>query len=477
MESRRKFLQLSAAALTAAAAKPLMAYGVQGANDRIRMAIIGAGSRGGRVFDSFARQPDCQFLAAAEVNKVKLDSFMTPARQTFNLQVYGDYRRILERKDIDAVLIATPDHWHSQIMIDALSAAKDVYVEKPASNTIARVNAMLDAYKKGKQVVQVGTQQRSWDHFQEAKAFLDGGTLGTITQVVIVQPGSYARSKEPEQAVPQGLDWEGFQGPAPRKPFKPSRLGWRAWYDYGGGLVADWGAHHVDVAHWFMNADGKVPVRTSAAGMFLAVPDADPEQVQDTFSIAWQYDNFIMTFANAEVYMDPAQENKLENWGVFFVGTRGSLQVNRQGWAVRPVVPHVIRKQGPPPAPTAGGATLGAGGTAIAPGAAGAGQPGAPGAPGMGAGRGGRGGGGGRGGNTTPVDAKLYINPRGGVEEDYPLDAHTRNFLDCVKSRKAPVANMEIGYHSALPCLLALESLKEGKPLTWDATSKRSKTL
>jgi predicted dehydrogenase len=476
MESRRKFLQLSAAALTVAAAKPLMAHGVQGANNRIRMAIIGTGNRGGRVFDSLARHADCQFLAAAEVNKAKLDQWMTQARQTFNLQVYGDYRRILDRKDIDAVLIATPDHWHSQMTIDAISAGKDVYVEKPASNTIARVNAMLEAYKKGKQVVQVGTQQRSWDYFQQAKAYLDGGTLGTITQVVIVQPGTYARPKEPEQPVPQGLDWEGFQGPAPRKPFKPSRLGWRAWYDYGGGLVADWGAHHVDVAHWFMNADTKVPLRTSATGMFLAVPDADPEQVQDTFSIAWQYDNFIMTFANAEVYMDPAQENKIENWGVFFIGTRGSLQVNRQGWAVRPVVPHVIRKQGPPPPPTAGGATLGAGGTAIAPGAPGAGQPGAPGAPGFGGGRGGRGGGG-RGGNLPPIEAKLSINPRGGVEEDYPLDAHTRNFLDCVKSRKPPVANMEIGYHSALPCLLALESLKEGKPLTWDATAKRSKTL
>jgi hypothetical protein len=169
-----------------------------------------------------------------------------------------------------------------------------------------------------------------------------------------------------------------------------------------------------------------------------------------------------MTFANAEIYMDPAAENKLENWGVFFIGSRGSLQVNRQGWAVRPVVPHVIRKQGPPPPPTAGGVTLGAGGTAIAPGASG----GAP------VGRGGAGAGG-----SAPVEAKLHINPRGGVEEDYPLDAHTRNFLDCVKSRKAPNAHMEIGYHSALPCLLALESLKEGKPVGWDGTAMKSKTL
>jgi predicted dehydrogenase len=472
MESRRKFLKASAAAMAVAATKPL--FGIQGANDRVRMAIIGCGNRGGRVFDSFARQAGVQWVAAAEVNKAKLDSWMNPARQTFKLDVVGDHRRILDRKDVDAVLIATPDHWHSQQTIDAISAGKDVYVEKPASNSIPRINAMLEAYKKGKQVVQVGTQQRSWDHFAEAKKILDSGALGNVTHVTIVQPGSYARAKEAEQPVPAGLDWDMWQGPAPKKPFKPSRLGFRAWYDYGGGLVADWGAHHVDVAHWFMNADHKVPVRTTANGAFLAVPDADPEQVPDTFSISWLYDNFIMTFANGEVYMAPDAENKIENWGVYFIGNRGSLQVNRQGYAVRPVVPHVIRKQGPPPPPTAGGATLGAGGTQIAAGAPGAGGPGGPGGPG------GRGGGrGGRGGdpNLPPVEFKVYVNPRGGVEEDYPLDAHTKNFLDCMKSRQKPNADMEIGYYAALPCLLALESMKQGKPLGWDAGKMSLKTL
>ncbi len=450
MESRRKFLQISAAALTAAAAKPLFGAGIQGANDRIRMAIIGTGNRGGRVFDSLSRHKDCQFLAAAEVNKAKLDQWMTPARQTFNLKVEGDYRRILERKDIDAVLIATPDHWHSQQLVDAIAAGKDVYCEKPASNTIPRLNAMLDAYTKGKQVVQIGTHQRSWDHFIEAKKVVDDGTLGKVTQVVIVQPGSYARPKEAEAPVPAGLDWDMWQGPAPKRPFKPSRLGFRAWYAYGGGMIADWGAHHVDVAHWFMNADGKVPVRTTANGAFLAVPDADPEEIPDTYSISWLYDNFLMTFANGEAFT----ENPIENWGVFFIGNRASLQVNRQGYAVRPVVPPVRNKVGPPPPPTAGGVTLGAGGTAIA--------PGGPGGPG-----GGRGGG--RGSNLPPVEAKVYVNPRGGVEEDYPLDVHTRNFLDCIKSRQKPNAHMEIGYHSALPCLLALESIEQGKPMGWDA--------
>src|SRR5690349_17182621 len=126
MESRRTFLKASAAALTAAATEPL--FGIQGANDRIRMAIIGTGNRGGRVFDAFARQSNVQWVSAAEVNKAKLDQWMNPARQTFKLDVVGDYRRILDRKDVDAVLIATPDHWHSQQTVDAIAAGKDVYV-------------------------------------------------------------------------------------------------------------------------------------------------------------------------------------------------------------------------------------------------------------------------------------------------------------------------------------------------------------
>jgi predicted dehydrogenase len=261
-----------------------------------------------------------------------------------------------------------------------------------------------------------------------------------------------------------------------KRDYKPSRLGFRAWYEYGSGLIGDWGAHHVDVALWFMNADKKQPIKTTATGAFLAVPNADPEMVPDTFSIAWQFDNFLMTFANDEVYMDPAKENPIENWGVFFVGNRGSLQVNRQGYIVRGIVPHVIRKQGPPPPPTAGGVTLGAGGTQIAAGAPGGGAPGGPGA----GGRGGRGGFAGRAGaaaDAAPLEPKAVVNPKGGVEEDYPLDVHTRNFLDCVKSRQKPNATLEIGYNSALPCLLALESLQQNRSVGWDATARKSKPV
>jgi len=358
MATRREFLQSSAAALAVTAARPIIGW--QGANNRVRMAVIGCGNRAGRVFDSFIRAgaDGVQYVAACEVNKAKLDQWMTPARQTFKLDVVEDYRRVLDRKDVDAVLIGTPDFSHAQIMIDAVSAGKDVYCEKPASNTIPRINAMLDAYRKSNRVVQIGTHQRSWDYFADAKKVIDSGVLGTITHVSIIQPGTYARSREAEQPVPAGLNWDLWQMDAPKRAFKPSRLGFRAWYAYGSGLVGDWGAHHVDVAHWFMNADNKVPVKTVANGAFLAVPDADPEMVQDTFSISWLYDNFIMTFANGEVY----NPEGIENWGVFFIGNRGSLQVNRQGWAVRPVSAHIIRKQGTPPPPTAGGVSLGAGG-------------------------------------------------------------------------------------------------------------------
>ncbi len=165
--------------------------------------------------------------------------------------------------------------------------------------------------------------QRSWDHFIEARNILNTGTLGTVSHVIINQPGSYARAKEAEQPVPAGLDWDMWQGDAPKRAFKPSRLAFRGWYAYGSGRVGDWGAHHVDVGLWFMNADGKAPLVTMANSGFFTVPDADPEEVPDTFSISWKFDNFIMTFANAV----ESEAEGIEKWGVYFIGNRGWMQV------------------------------------------------------------------------------------------------------------------------------------------------------
>ena len=447
---RREFLKTGAAALTAAATRPLFAF--QGANDRVRMAVIGMGNRAGRVFDSLARNTDVQFTMGCEVSQNKQQSFQGATRPLAQaLEVVGDYRRVLDRNDIDAVLIGTPDFSHARITADALAAGKHVYVEKPISNNIARINTMLDAYNRYPNlVVQVGTQQRSWDHFIDAKTQME--SLGNVTHVLIQHGGGYSQNQQEVAPVPPGLDWDAWQVDAPKKAFKPGYTSFRAWWEYGSGLVGDWGAHHIDVANWFMNADNKQPLRTTAVG-FNSNPTTDPECVFSQFSIAWQFDTYIMSFAN-DVFPRPnfADPNApdIEGWGVFFYGANGTLQVNRMGWALRPPVPQT-RNRVP-----AGNAAPG--GRAGAPNAAAGG-------------RGGRGG-------APSSEMKVYINPRGGVEEDYPLHVHTRDFLDKLKAKNRKTnAPMEVGYNSALPALLALEAMRDQKMLGWDPVARKSTPL
>ena len=445
---RRELLKNGAVALTVAATKPLFAW--QGANNRVRMAVIGMGGRSGRVFDSLTRYDDVQFTMGCEVAQNKQTGFQSANRPLAqSLNVVGDYRRVLDRNDIDAVLIGTPDFSHARITADALAAGKHVYVEKPISNNIARINMMLDAYNKYPNlVVQVGTQQRSWDHFIEAKKQM--ALLGPVTHVLIQHGGGYSQNKQEVVEVPPGLDWDAWQVDAPKKPFKQGYTSFRAWWEYGSGLVGDWGAHHIDVANWFMDADAKQPLKTTAVG-FYSNPTTDPECVYSQFSIAWQFDNYIMSFANDVFprpnFADPKGPD-IEGWGVYFYGNNGTLQVNRMGYALRPNVGQTRNRVPPEPAP---------GATATAPG-------------------GGRGGG--RGGGGQAVEMNVYINPRGGVEEDYPLHAHTRDFLDKLKAKNRKTnASMDVGYNSALPALLALEAMKENKVLGWDPATRKSKVI
>src|SRR5262249_31908625 len=191
-----------------------------------------------------------QLAAAAGANKRKRRGFQPATRPLAQIRVVEDYRRILDRNDIDAVLIATPDFSHAKITVDALSAGKHVYVEKPISNSIPRINMMLDAYQKHPNlVVQVGTHQRSWDHFIEAKKMLEE-KLDPVTHILIQQPGAYSQNKQDPVPVPDFLNWDLWQVDAPKKAFKQGYLGFRGWWEYGSGLVGDWGAHHVDVANW-----------------------------------------------------------------------------------------------------------------------------------------------------------------------------------------------------------------------------------
>jgi predicted dehydrogenase len=431
---RRDFLHTAVAAVAASRGRPLVASqqtGAAGANDRIRVGIIGCGSRGNQVAGDWMRHKDSVFVAACDVAKDRLDE--TAARlgkvQRNTVETDEDYRRILDRKDVDAVLVATPDHWHAPMTIEACAAGKDVYVEKPVSNDIEPAMKMIEAARRHDRVVQVGQQQRSWHHFQEAaKLFHDGCIGASVNHCQMCPPVNPPGPPRPQAAAssqpPPGFNWELFQGPAKRKPFDPARRNWRGWYDYGGGNLTDWGVHLTDIMSWFMRMDGTAPLLTSAAAQYVRLA-RDPERVPDTYAVTWQYETFVATFSNAMV---PGAEQPMQRYGNYFFGDRGVLLVNRLGYEVMP---------GPP---AAGG---------------GAGQP------------------------PPRIEPKKFVDPNGFSEvadSQYgsATHRHVRNFLDAVRSRRKPNCDIEVGFYAALPCLLAIVSVKTGKTVRWDGKAART---
>lgn len=415
--TRRDFLNATAGAALLAGADVRANSRPQGAGGRIRIALIGGGNRGGHVAAFFARQADCEVVAAAEVYKTRLDSTidrLTKAQQGVKVDAYEDYRRILDRRDIDGVIVATPDHWHCPMIIEACAAGKDVYVEKPLSNAIGPAWKAVEAARKHNRVVQMGTQQRQGEAFKEAAEIVRSGQLGKVTHVLLQFPGSYGVPPEPPATPPEGLNWDLFQGPAPRRPFRPGRLRWRNFYDYGGGLVTDWGVHLVDVAHWYLGAETKAPVLTSAAAQYVTFENPERDQCPDAFSISWQYDDFVMSFTNAVV-----QDPEFGRHGTAFFGPRGSLVVHRGGFELMPGRSGG-RRDGEPPA--------------------------------------------------EPLQPRR--RPYGeNYREDTTTFAHVREFLDAMKSRTRPSADVEVGYYSTLPTLLAVHAIREGRSFRYDAAA------
>jgi predicted dehydrogenase len=440
--SRRRFFDLAATAAGAVAVSGgARAQGPRGANDKVRIGLIGSGSRGRSVAAQFIRSfAEVQYVANCDAYATRLEQGneqLSGLQKDVKIEGYEDYRRVLDRKDVDAVHIAAPDHWHCQMLIDAMAAGKDVYLEKPLSNTVERAVEALNAYKSAKRVVQFGTQQRSGAHFQEAAKIVQDGQLGKVTHAVIQFPGSgYGTPPEAEAAVPQGLNWELFQGPAPRRPFKQGRLRWRGWWDYGGGLITDWGVHLTDVALWYLKSQRVGPLMTSGTAQYVNFVNPERDQSPDAFSISWQYPDFVMTFTNAVV-----QDWEFGRQGNYFFGPRGSLLIHRAGYELRP----------------------GAGGQ----GGRGRGGPGALNAQG------------GQGAQDNP-SPPAPLQPRrvpwreaDGSDSNSSTVAHGRNFLDCVKSRNAPVSDLEIGFYASLPCLLGVKAVREGRSFKWDDASKK----
>jgi predicted dehydrogenase len=405
---RRAFL--GGAALAANATRTAL-----GANDRIRLGLLGAGGRGRHVARVFATHPDCLVAAVCDVYQPNLEQ--AKADTGGAADAYADYRRVLERKDIDAVLIAAPDHWHGPMTVAACEAGKDVYVEKPLSNNIADCLKMIEAARRHQRVVQVGLQQRSWPHFQDAAKLVQDGLIGRVSHAAAFFPGGYTRPPEPPQDPPPDLDWEMFQGPAPRRPYVPSRQkSWRSFYDYGGGLITDWGVHLIDVVHWYL--DDPSPRTAAAAALQLRLPQPDPQQAPDTFSLVWNYERFVLTFTNCAI---PSPE--FNPAGTYFFGERGVLLVNRSGYLARPIRPR--------------------------------GKPGEPQPP-------------------LPFEPLLVRSQQSeGGRMDPPTRAHIRNFLDAVKSRQRPNCDVEVGFRSTLPTLLAVLAVRSGQTITWDGREAR----
>jgi predicted dehydrogenase len=295
----------------------LAASGAQGANDRIRIGVIGTGGRARGLMTLLKRLPGNDMVALCDVYEPRLlqaaDIVGSPT-----VTKVADYRRILDDRGIDAVVIGTPDHWHKQVTLDAVAAGKDVYVEKPVSHTIAEGAELVRVIEASKQIVQIGTQQRSWDHFVLGKQLVDAGRLGQIT---FVQTYWYQHATAGTYAPVQmdKLDWKRWLGSAPDQPFRPERFyQWRHFWDFGGGQITDLMTHWIDVVHWYMNVDAPLSAVTTGHNYNIKLWEA-PDTVNATIEFP---NNFMAAYLGTYV-------SRVDDGGLEFRGEKGTLKVDR----------------------------------------------------------------------------------------------------------------------------------------------------
>lgn len=340
--TRRNFLQQSSA--LAGGALLLPSFGIQPFSfskrvtpaDQINIGAIGINGMGWADLQAALKQPGVNVVALCDVDKNVLDKRMKELADmkvdTGKIRTYGDYRKLLEQKDIDAVIIGTPDHWHALIMIEACQAGKDVYVEKPMGNSIGECRAMIAAQKKYNRAVQVGQWQRSQQHFKDAVDFVYSGQLGNIRTVKVwcyqgwMKPGPVV----PNTAPPPGVDYAMWLGPAPTRPFNSSRFhfNFRWFWDYAGGLMTDWGVHLLDYGLLGMKAE--VPRTIAALGGNFAYPDLY-EETPDTLTTLYEFDTFNLVWDHA-MGIDNGSYGR--DHGIAYIGNNATLVLSRGGWEV-----------------------------------------------------------------------------------------------------------------------------------------------
>ena len=404
MPTRRQFVQVTAAA---GAATVLRTRGVLGANERINVGIIGCGGRGSADWQRFLKQPDVNPVAACDVYA----PFLAKATEGTPIAPLKDFRRLLDRKDIDAVIVATPDHWHALHAVMACEAGKDVYCEKPLSLTVREGRLMADAAHKYGRIVQTGSQQRSGAHYQKAVKLVQDGGIGPVHKITAgftrnVVPGFVAR--ELKSGLTADLDWDMWLGPAPQVPFDPYRCiyHFRWFWNHSGGQMTNFGAHDLDIARWALQA--KAPASVAAFGGRYELKDGG--ETPDVQEVIYNFPEAtlgggkgcLVTWTGREIGSSPGEP-------LVFHGTKGTLALSRRGYKITPET-----WKGDPP-------------------------------------------------SDTPAMAPMQ---EPGSEMD---TAHVRDFLDCVKSRKAPIANVDEGHRTATMCHLGNIATRLGRSVRWDA--------
>lgn len=330
---RRNFLFNTSAFLAGSALLPSSLRALA-PSDRVNIAVIGVNGMGWSNLNALLKHPETNCVALCDVDETVLNKRAGELQQKTGKKpaLYGDYRKLLENKDIDAVVIGTPDHWHCLQMVDAVSAGKDVYVEKPIGNSIAEIRAMVNAQERTGRVVQVGQWQRSMNHFNDAIAYVHSGKLGKVRLVKVwaymgwMKPVPVAANAMP----PAGVDYKTWLGPAQMREFNANRFhfNFRWFWDYAGGLMTDWGVHLIDYALYGMKASN--PKSVVAAGGKFAYPD-DAAETPDTLTALYEFDDFNMQWEHATgINGGPYGKDH----GIAFIGNNGTLVLDRGGWEV-----------------------------------------------------------------------------------------------------------------------------------------------
>ncbi len=333
--TRREFLERSAATMAAFPIAGSAAWPRPGANDKIRVGLIGSGGMGRGDLATFLLNPEVDCPVVCDVDDAQIARAIQLVEEKRGRKPDGvkDFRRVIDRKDVDVVLVGTPDHWHALPTVFACQAGKDVYVEKPLGRTIDEGRAMLDGARKNERIVQMGTQWRSGEHYAAAVEFVRSGRLGKVRMARVWAYLDWVGGigRPPDGDPPPGVDYDLWLGPSPRRPFNKNRFhfNFRWFWDYAGGLMTDWGVHLLNIVLWAMGPVG--PLRVSSTGGKFVVDDNT--ETPDTQIAVYEFPDYTLVFEQQLLGgLGPGGRPH----GILFNGSKGTLIVDGNGWEVIP---------------------------------------------------------------------------------------------------------------------------------------------